>query len=179
MSSSDAGGSHVEEDPTFDGIVQNVVGQDFPSLYEVVHMMDCSISCSRLALAPSYRSTSNLQASNPLPRSISRLSLQQHLQCVEHLPRILNSHVSEGAQTDHSFRVRLHRIQMICHAQVDSVKVRSFMERPIRPVRSRLPSRSHSLSATCHAHLGRKSSSTSPSVVRKRTRITLQKKRNH
>ena len=100
--------------------------------------------------------------------------MQHHRQCVEHLPRILNSHVSEGAQTVHSFRVRLHRIQMICYARVDSVKV------PLSPGTTNhdhsasfpvnlggLPSRrsstsivlggldpspSDALSATCHDH---------------------------
>ena len=73
-------------------------------------------------------------ASFHLLQQEQRWSLQQHRQCVELLPRILNSHVPEGAQTDHSFRVRLHRIQMICRARVDSVKGRSRLERPIRPL---------------------------------------------
>ena len=45
---SDAGGSHVEEDLTLDGIVQNVVGQDFPSLHEVFSLIQRYPESSRV-----------------------------------------------------------------------------------------------------------------------------------
>ena len=66
------------------------------------HVMDSNRLCSRLALA------SKLRTRCLVPPS--------YRQCVEHLPRILYSHVSEGAQTDHSFRVRLHGLTVSKYA---------------------------------------------------------------
>ena len=93
--------------------------------------------CSRLSLAPSYRSTSSLQASNPLSRS-TFLIRSKGGPC-SNIVRAWNMfHVFGGIFVGRALRdcfvdICFQRIDLVRHTLTDRVEVHSCLKRPVAP----------------------------------------------